>query len=91
MSQYIRSRLGSVAGIVVTDFSSVVVVIVSAACVSVVFVFFIEQIVDGAPYGYRLYFRLLEGIGQIQVAYEISIQRALLLLGVTHVLLADIL
>ena len=51
MSQYIRSRLGSVAGIVVTDFSSVVVVIVSAACVSVVFVFFIEQIVDGAPYG----------------------------------------
>ena len=49
MSQYIRSRLGSVAGIVVTDFSSVVVVIVSAACVSVVFVFFIEQIVDGAP------------------------------------------
>ena len=91
MSQYIRSRLGSVAGIVVTDFSSVVVVIVSAACVSVVFVFFIEQIVDGAPYGYRLYFRLLEGIGQIQVAYEISIQCALLSLGVTHVLLADIL
>ena len=37
------------------------------------------------------YFRQLEGIGQIQVAYEISIQRALLLLGVTHVLLADIL
>ena len=91
MSQYIRSRLGSVAGIVVTDFSSVVVVIVSAACVSVVFVFFIEQIVDGAPYGYRLYFRQLEGIGQIQVAYEISIQCALLSLGVTHVLLADLL
>ena len=81
MSQYIRSRLGSVAGIVVTDFSSVVVVIVSAACVSVVFVFFIEQIVDGAPYGYRLYFRQLEGIGQIQVAYEISIQCALLSLA----------
>ena len=60
MSQYILSRLGSVAGIVVTDFSSVVVVIVSAACVSFVFVFFIEQIVDGAPYGYRLYFRQLE-------------------------------
>ena len=69
MSQYIRSRLGSVAGIVVTDFSSVIVEIVSAACVSVVFVFFIEQIIDGAPYGYRLYFRQLEGIGQIQVAY----------------------
>ena len=66
MSQYIRSRLGSVAGIVVTDFSSVIVEIVSAACVSVVFVFFIEQIIDGAPYGYRLYFRQLEGIGQIQ-------------------------
>ena len=46
MSQYIRSRLGSVAGIVVTDFSSVVVVIVSAACVSVILVFFIEQIID---------------------------------------------
>ena len=65
MSQYIRSRLGSVAGIVVTDFSSVVVEIVYAACVSVVFLFFIEQIVDGAPYGYRLYFRQLEGIGKI--------------------------
>ena len=91
MSQYIRSRLGSVAGIVVTDFSSVIVVIVSATCVSVVLIFFIEQIVDGAPYGYRLHFRQLEGIGQIQVAYEISIQCALLLLGIAHVLLADIL
>ena len=40
--------------------------------------------VDGAPYGYRLYFRQLEGIGQIQVAYEISIQCALL--SLIHIL-----
>ena len=89
MSQYIGSRLGGIAGIIVTDFLSIIH-IEATSCIAIVLVFLVEQVVDGQPDGGRFHPWHLEGVGEVQVAYKIGIKYMVFLTGITHVLLAHI-
>ena len=90
MSQYIRSCLGGIAGIIVTDFLSVVHV-EATSCIAIVLVLLIEQVIDGHADGSRLYPRNSERVGEVQVAYEICVEHVVFTISITHVLLADVL
>ena len=89
MSQYIRSCLGGIAGIIVTDFLSVVHV-EATSCIAIVLVLLIEQVIDGHADGSRLHPRNFERVGEVQVAYKIGIKHMVFLTGIAHVLFAHI-
>ena len=73
MSQYICTRLGSIAGIIVT-YLLATIVIESASSITVVLILLVEEIVHGQSHFGRFYPRQLERVGEMQVAYKIGIQ-----------------
>ena len=88
MSQYIRSCLCGIACIVVAALRRVGIV---AGGPAVVLVFFVEEVVNGTSDSNGFQLRKFEGVGQIQVAYEIGVQQVVFNVHVAHVLLAYVL
>lgn len=91
MGKEVCSSLCGIAGIVIAHTLSIAVLVESAAGISVVLILFVEEVVDGTAYCGRLYVWQLECIGEVQVAYEICVEHVVFTIGITHVLLADVL
>ena len=91
MCQRIGSGLCRISRIAVTFFSSCIIEGISATCETIVFVCFIEQIIYRATHCDRLHTRQFEGICQVQIANEVSIQYLIVTFSIGHILLADVL
>ena len=90
MSQYIGSCLCRITGIIISH-SLAIIHIETASCITIVFIFLIEEIVYSQTNGSRLHKRQLERVGKVQITYKIGIQHMILLMSIAHVLLANIL
>ena len=71
MSQYIRTCLGCIAGIVIT-YLLASIVIKTASSITIVLILLVEEIVHGQSHFGRFYPRQLEQVGEMQVAYKIG-------------------
>ena len=64
MPQYIRTRLGSIAGIVI-PYLLAPIVIETASGITIVLILLVEEIVHGQSHLGRFYPRQLEGVGEM--------------------------
>ena len=90
MSQYIGACLRGISSIVIPHLLTSIVIETTTG-ITVVFIFFIEEIENGQPGGYLFRERQLEGISQAEVAHEIGIQCLIFLTSVIQILFAYIL